>query len=49
MFRLYDHLHADKYTLEINTTDNGSVGFRMLVNLVGNGDGFLVTVDAVST
>jgi hypothetical protein len=47
MFRSYDHLQVDIYTLEINTTDNGSVVFRMLVNFVDNGDGFLVTVDAV--
>jgi hypothetical protein len=48
MYRSYDHLQADIYTLEINTTDNGSVVFRMLVYLVDNGDGFLVTVDAVA-
>jgi hypothetical protein len=36
------------YTLEINTTDNGSIVFRMLVNLVDNGDSFLVTVVVVA-
>jgi hypothetical protein len=50
MFRSYDHLQVDKYTrtLDINTTDNGSVVVRMLVNLVDNGDRFLVTVDTVA-
>jgi hypothetical protein len=37
-----------KWILEINSTDNEFVVFRMLVNLVDNGDGFLVTVDAVA-
>jgi hypothetical protein len=48
MFRLYDHLQAHIYTLEINTIDNGSVAFMTLVNVVDNGDTFLVTVDAVA-
>jgi hypothetical protein len=33
--------------MEINTTDNGSVVF-ILVNFVGNGDRFLVTVNVVA-
>jgi hypothetical protein len=36
------------YTSEINTTDNGSVVFRILDNLVDNGDRFLVTVDVAA-
>jgi hypothetical protein len=48
MFRSYDHLQAEMYTSEINITDNGSVVFRILVNLVDNGDGFLATVDVVA-
>jgi hypothetical protein len=48
MFRSYDHLQGDVYRLEINTTNNGSVVFRMLVNLVDNSDRCLVTVDAVA-
>jgi hypothetical protein len=48
IFRSYNHLQAEIYTLEINSTDNGSVVFRILVNLVDNGDRFLVTVDVVA-
>jgi hypothetical protein len=33
MFTSYDHLQAEIYTPKINTTDNGSVIFRILVNL----------------
>jgi hypothetical protein len=36
------------YTSEINTTDNGSVVFRILVNLVDNDDRFIVTVNVVA-
>jgi hypothetical protein len=48
MFRSYDHLQVDIYTLQINSTDNGSVVFRILANLVNNGDRSLVTVDVVA-
>jgi hypothetical protein len=52
MFRSYDHLQADIYIYiymsKINTTDNGSVVFKILVNLVDNCDRFLVTVDVVA-
>jgi hypothetical protein len=34
--------------MEINTTDNGFVVFRILVNLVDYGDRLLVTVDVVA-
>jgi hypothetical protein len=43
MFRSCDHLQVEIYTLEINsTTDNGSIVFRILVNLVDNGDVVIV-------
>jgi hypothetical protein len=48
MFRSYDHLQVDIHTLEINTTGNGFVTFRMLVNLVNNDDRFLVSVEATA-
>jgi hypothetical protein len=48
MFRYYDHLQVDIYTLEVNTTDNGSVVFKMLVITVHSGDRFLVTVETVA-
>jgi hypothetical protein len=48
MFRSYNHLHAGIYALEIKSTDNGSIVFRILINLVDNGDRFLVTVDVVA-
>jgi hypothetical protein len=48
MFRSYDHLHAEIFTLEISLTDNGSVVFRILVNLVHNSNSFLVTVNVVT-
>jgi hypothetical protein len=47
MFQSYDHLQTEIYTLEINST-NRSDAFRILVNLVDNGDRFLVTVDAAA-
>jgi hypothetical protein len=43
MFRSYDHLQVEICTSEINNTDKGSVVFRILLNLVDNGDMFLVT------
>jgi hypothetical protein len=48
MFRSYDHLQVELYILEINSADNGSVVFRILANLVNNGDMPLVTVDVVA-
>jgi hypothetical protein len=48
MFRSYDHLLVEICTSEINAADNGSVVFRILVNLVDNGDRCLVTVAAVA-
>jgi hypothetical protein len=41
MFQSYDHLQAEINTSEIKTTDNRSVVFRILVNLVDDGDRFL--------
>jgi hypothetical protein len=32
MFRSYDHLHVKIYTVEINSTDNGSVVFDIMVD-----------------
>jgi hypothetical protein len=48
MFWSYDHLQGEIYTSEINTADNGSVGFRILVNLLDNSDRFLVSVNVVA-
>jgi hypothetical protein len=48
MFLSYDHLQAGIYTPEINSIDNGSFVFRILVNLVDNGNRFLVTVYVVA-
>jgi hypothetical protein len=48
MFWSYDHLQVEIYTSEINTTHNGSVVLRILVNLVDNCDRFLVTVDVIA-
>jgi hypothetical protein len=45
MFRLYDHLQTEIYASDINTTDNGYSVFFILVNLIDDSDGFLVTVD----
>jgi hypothetical protein len=39
MFLSYDHHQEEICTAEINSTDNGSVVFRILVNLVDNDDG----------
>jgi hypothetical protein len=41
MFRSYDHLQLEIYTVEINSTDKGSVAFLLLflfVILVDYGD-----------
>jgi hypothetical protein len=48
MFRSYDHLQEKIYTLEINSTENGSVVLRILANLVNNGDRSLVSVEVVA-
>jgi hypothetical protein len=41
MFRSYDHLQVEIYLLENHSTDNGSVVFRILVNVMDNySDGF---------
>jgi hypothetical protein len=48
LFRSYDHHQADLYTLEINSTEKGSVVFRILANLENNGDKSLVTVCVVA-
>jgi hypothetical protein len=41
MFRSYDHLHVEIFTLEIGN-------FRILANFVNNGDRSLVTVDVIA-
>jgi hypothetical protein len=48
MFLLYDYLQVEIYATEINTTDNGSVVFKILVHLVDNGGRFLLTVNVAT-
>jgi hypothetical protein len=36
------------YTFEINSTDNGSIVFRILANLLNNGDRSQMTVEVVA-
>jgi hypothetical protein len=47
MFQSYDLLQVKIYTSEINPSDNGSVVFMIVVNMVDNGDRFLVMVYVV--
>jgi hypothetical protein len=48
IFPSYDHLQVEMYTVDINSTDNGSVFLRIFVILVDYGDRFLVTVKVVN-